>query len=192
MFRLTQGVLQALADGGAGIGASGEGTGQEETSGYVPEAVERIVIGSGQLAITIKGDEERGETRNIRVPWTPASPRRKREIIPCAGESEDTALRPMRVEAHAKLIDGLRLAHGWLDELLSDPEASTHSIADREGCSERSVRMLLSLTFVDPTIITAALERRLPRGFGMSRLTDLPPDWAKQRKSLGLPATGPL
>jgi hypothetical protein len=52
--------------------------------------------------------------------------------------------------------------------------------------------MLLTLGFVDPAIMTAALERRLPRGFGLSRLTDLPPDWTEQRKSLGLPATGPL
>jgi hypothetical protein len=52
--------------------------------------------------------------------------------------------------------------------------------------------MLLSLAFVDPAIVTASLERRLPRGFGMSRLTDLPPDWTEQRKSLGLPALGPL
>jgi hypothetical protein len=52
--------------------------------------------------------------------------------------------------------------------------------------------MLLSLAFVDPAIITAALERRLPRGFGMSRLTDLPPDWTEQRRTLGLPGAGPL
>jgi hypothetical protein len=90
----------------------------------------------------------------------------------------------------AKLIEGLRLAHSWLDELLSDPQASTRSIAAREGRSERSVRMLLSLAFVDPAIITAALERRLPRGVGMTRLTDLPLDWIQQRRHLGLPATG--
>ncbi len=73
-----------------------------------------------------------------------------------------------------------------------DPGTSTRSLAEREGRSERSVRMILSLAFVDPAIITAALERRLPRGFGMSRLTDLPPDWREQRRRLGLPQTGPL
>ena len=51
----------------------------------------------------------------------------------------------MRVEAHAKLIQALRQAHAWRDELLADPAASTHSIAEREG---RSVRMILSLAFV--------------------------------------------
>ncbi len=83
--------------------------------------------------------------------------------------------------AGQKLVEGLRHAYGWLEELLADAGASTRSIAEREGRSERSVRMILSLAFVDPAIITAALERRLPRGFSMSRLTDLPPDWREQR-----------
>ncbi len=96
------------------------------------------------------------------------------------------------MKAHAKLIAGLRLAHGWLDELLRDPDASTGSIAEQDGRTERSVRMLLSLAFVDPAIVTSAVERRLPRGFGMSRLTDQPPYWTEQRKSLGLPPKGPL
>lgn len=96
----------------------------------------------------------------------------------------------MRVEAHAKLIQALRQAHAWRDELLADPAASTHSIAEREGRSERSARMILSLAFVDPAIITAALERHLPRGFSMSRLTDLPADWREQRRRLGCQRQG--
>ena len=169
------------------MGVSGEGPDTR-----LPAAVERIVIGSGQITITIRSDAEADQTTTIQVPWTPASPRRQRAIIPCDAAGQDAALRPMRVEAQAKLIEALRHAHGWLDELLADPDTSTRSIAEREGRSERSVRMILSLAFVDPAIITAALERRLPRGFGMSRLTDLPPDWREQRHSLGLPATGPL
>jgi len=52
--------------------------------------------------------------------------------------------------------------------------------------------MTVSLAFVDPAIIAAALDRRLPRGFGLSRLTDLPADWREERQVLGLPATGSL
>jgi hypothetical protein len=180
-------VFQALAEQGAGSGVV-----ITRTDTHLPAAVERIVIGLGQIIITIRSDEEGDETTTIQVPWTPASPRRQRAIIPCEAVAAEVALRPMRVEAQAKLIEALRLAYGWLEELLADPACSTRSLAEREGRSERSVRMLLSLAFVDPAIITAALERRLPRGFGLSRLTDLPPNWTEQRKSLGLPATGPL
>ncbi len=180
-------VAQALAEQEAGSDVSGEWT-----ATHLPAEVERIVIGSGQLTIMIRSDVDGDQTSTIQVPWTPSASRRQRTIVPCDATGQDAALRPMRVEAQAKLVEALRCAHGWLDELLADPGTSTRSLAEREGRSERSVRMLLSLAFVDPAIITAALERRLPRGFGMSRLTDLPPDWREQRKSLGLPATGPL
>jgi hypothetical protein len=94
-------VFQALAEQGAGSGVRGEGT-----DTHLPAAVERIVLGSGQITITIRSDGEGEQTRMIRVPWSPASPRRQRAIIPCEAVSQDTALRPMRVEARAKLVEG--------------------------------------------------------------------------------------
>lgn len=60
------------------------------------------------------------------------------------------------------------------------------AIARLESRSERSVRMILSLGFLAPDIVTAAIPATLPRGVGLSDMTDLPIDWAEQRKSLGL------
>ena len=48
--------------------------------------------------------------------------------------------------------------------------------------------MTLSLAFVAPDIIEAVANGTLPRGFGISRLTDLPIRWAEQHQKLGLPA----
>jgi hypothetical protein len=48
--------------------------------------------------------------------------------------------------------------------------------------------MTLSLAFLAPDIVEAAADGILPRGFGLSRLTDLPLSWAEQRHKLGLPA----
>ena len=48
--------------------------------------------------------------------------------------------------------------------------------------------MTLSLAFLAPDIVEAATDGLLPRGFGLSRLTDLPLSWAEQRNKLGLPA----
>ncbi len=42
--------------------------------------------------------------------------------------------------------------------------------------------------FSQPDIVQAAADGTLPRGFGISRLTDLPLGWAEQRHKLGLPA----
>jgi site-specific DNA recombinase len=48
--------------------------------------------------------------------------------------------------------------------------------------------MTLSLAFVAPPIIMAALEGRLPRGFRVKRLMDLPMEWSKQWDAIGLRA----
>jgi hypothetical protein len=45
--------------------------------------------------------------------------------------------------------------------------------------------MTLSLAFVAPPIVAAAIEGRLPRGFGSKRLMDLPIVWSHQWNALG-------
>ena len=92
----------------------------------------------------------------------------------------------MRANARAILIDAFGDAHRWLDELLSDPRQTPESLALREGRTERSIRMTLSLAFLDPDIVKAAVEGRLPRGYGLKRLVDLPMVWPDQWRALGL------
>jgi site-specific DNA recombinase len=82
----------------------------------------------------------------------------------------------------------MRHAHRWLDELVSDPRQTIEAIAAREHKSERSIRMTLSLAFVAPPVVDAAIEGRLPRGFGTKRLMDLPIVWSHQWTALGLKA----
>jgi site-specific DNA recombinase len=96
-----------------------------------------------------------------------------REIIRGANDAKTNA-RPMSANARAILIEALRDAHRWLDELLSDACLTLESLASREGRSVRSIRMILSLAFLAPEIVKAAVEGRLPRGFGLKRLVDLP------------------
>jgi hypothetical protein len=40
--------------------------------------------------------------------------------------------------------------------------------------------MTLSLAFLAPDLVKAAIEGRLPRGFGLKRLVDLPMAWPAQ------------
>ena len=54
--------------------------------------------------------------------------------------------------------------------------------------SERSIRMLLSLAFLAPDIVKAAVGGCLPRGFGLTRLIDLPIAWSDQWEALELKA----
>ncbi|HEY1944750.1 MAG TPA: hypothetical protein VGH40_21765 [Roseiarcus sp.] len=46
--------------------------------------------------------------------------------------------------------------------------------------------MTLSLAFLAPDIVKTAVDGKLPRGFGVSRLTDLPANWNEQRRAMGL------
>jgi site-specific DNA recombinase len=64
--------------------------------------------------------------------------------------------------------------------------ASTGAIAIRERCSERSIRMTLSLAFLSPEVVQAIIAGRLPRGIGMTGLAHLPASWNAQHADLGL------
>ena len=46
--------------------------------------------------------------------------------------------------------------------------------------------MTLSLAFISPVLAEAAMEGRLPRGFSVKRLTDLPMLWSEQSRAIGL------
>ena len=71
---------------------------------------------------------------------------------------------------------------------MSDPHLALESPASREGRTVRSIRMTLSLAFLAPEIVKAAVEGRLPRGFGLKRLVDLPMAWPDQWRTLELQA----
>jgi len=76
----------------------------------------------------------------------------------------------------------------WMRELVTGEVVDAEMIAAREKRSKRSVQMMLSLAFVAPDIIEAAVKGALPRGIGLTRLMDLPPLWSEQRQQLGLKA----
>ena len=59
-------------------------------------------------------------------------------------------------------------------------------ICTREKCSVRQVNITISLAFLAPNLIKAAVEGRLPRGIGIERLRDPPTEWGRQFDALGL------
>jgi site-specific DNA recombinase len=150
--------------------------------------IDRVVIGRTTIRIQLSEvAEENDSARILTLPWTRPSPYRTREIIQGANDAK-TYARPMPANARAILIKALRDARRWLDELLSDPRLTLESLASREGRTVRSFRMTLSLAFLAPEIVKAAVEGRLPRGFGLKRLVDLPMAWPDQWRTLGLQA----
>jgi site-specific DNA recombinase len=89
-------------------------------------------------------------------------------------------------ESRALLVASIARGRRWLDELLADANANAESIAKRERCSVRQVNMTISLAFLAPDLVQAAIEGRLPRGIGVTRLRDAPVEWSRQHAMLGL------
>jgi hypothetical protein len=143
---------------------------------------ERLVI---QLADASGKDSREGTGNILHVPWQKANSTRRREMLLPAG-AELRILRPIRSENRATLIASIARGRRWLDELIGDSTASTESIAKRESCSVRKVNMTISLAFLAPDLVRAAIEGRLPHGMGVARLTDLPAEWSRQYDILGL------
>jgi DNA invertase Pin-like site-specific DNA recombinase len=152
------------------------------------DSLERVAIGRAGLTIELNHRLPAADgSKIIQLSWTPRSPRRRREIVQGDG-SRQAALRPMRSEARGRFAIGFRDARHWLDQLIAGPAISIASIAAREKRTERSIRQILSLAFLDPALVEAALQGHLPRGFGLKRLLDLPVAWPEQWTRLGLKA----
>jgi DNA invertase Pin-like site-specific DNA recombinase len=154
--------------------------------------VERIEVRSDLLVIqlvqTRKPDRRRKHADNtLIVPWCKTPPTRRREILLPAGTPSQQA-RPIRSETRALLVASIARGRQWLDELLADPNASAESIAKRERCSLRQVNMTVSLAFLAPDLVRAAIAGRLPRSIGVTRLRDTPAEWSRQLAMLGLPS----
>ena len=146
------------------------------------------MIGSTTIPIQLSEvAEAHTGARILTLPWSSPSPYRKREIVQAANNANILA-RPMRANARAIVIEALRSAHRWLDELVTDPRHTLETLALREDKTERSIRMILSLAFLAPDMVKAAVEGRLPRGHGLKRLVDLPMAWPDQWRALGLEA----
>jgi site-specific DNA recombinase len=98
------------------------------------------------------------------------------------------AVRPIRSENRALLVASIARGRRWLNELLVDASTNVERIAARERCSVRKVNMTISLAFLAPDLVKAAIKGRLPHGMGVTRLCELPAEWSRQYRVLGLTA----
>jgi hypothetical protein len=152
--------------------------------------VVRVEVQAKQLVIQLaseqKPDRRRaGNKRTLHIPWQKIPATRRREILLPASVPPQHA-RPIRSETRATLVASIARGRRWLDELIADPTATAASIAQREGCSIRQVNMTISLASLAPRLVRAAIEGRLPRGIGVTRLRDAPVEWSRQYSMLGL------
>ena len=95
-------------------------------------------------------------------------------------------VRPEQFKRRARLVSTIARGRHWLDDVVSGRVTTVADLGARENCSVRQVNMTISLAFLAPNLVKAAVEGRLPRGVGIERLRDLPNEWSRQFEALGL------
>jgi len=91
-----------------------------------------------------------------------------------------------KFERRARLVSAIARGRRWLDDVVSGRVTTVAELCAREKCSVRQVNMTISLAFLAPNLVKAAVEGRLPRGIGVERLRDPPTEWSRQFEALGL------
>jgi hypothetical protein len=153
--------------------------------------VVRVEVQAGQLAVELKTEASSDPPNAVdddrlvlRIPWNKTSMRRRRDIIlPTSSPHER---RPIRAETRATLLASIARGRRWLNEIVAGTVTSVEQIAARDKCSIRQVNLTISLAFLAPELVKAAVEGRLPRGIGITRLRDAPAEWSRQYAMLGL------
>ena len=154
------------------------------------DSIERIDVHEDHLAIQLKSADgqqtsESTDDQLLWIPWQKPPTRRSRQILLPHGVPRNE-VRPTRLDRRARLVNAIARGRRWLDEIVSGSVTDVQQIATRQKCSVRQVNMTISLAFLAPDLVRAAVEGRLPRGIGVERLRDAPAEWSQQFEALGL------
>ncbi len=155
----------------------------------VQDQIARIDVHEDRLAIRLKSaDDEEVPTRPTTITLNPMAEAAVQEIPadPSPAWRPRNEVRPTRIERRARLVSAIARGRRWLDEIVSGSVTDVQQIATRQKCSVRQVNMTISLAFLAPDLVRAAVEGRLPRGIGVERLRDAPAEWSRQFEALGL------
>jgi DNA invertase Pin-like site-specific DNA recombinase len=153
---------------------------------FACSVIERIEIEPSRIIVQLKHENcAEDEEATVIIPWVKPPSKRARSILRPT-TTYQVATRPMKLERRATLVAAIARGRRWLNELAIGVTSNAQTLAQREHCSLRHVNMTLSLAFLSPTLIKAAVEGRLPRGIGVEQLRDLPLEWERQFEALGL------
>ena len=122
------------------------------------------------------------EALRVVVPFVAIPQKRHRSIIMPEGVSG--TVRPIAHQEQQNLLRSIAQGRAWLKMIMAG--TTTHDLAARHGKTERTIRLTVSLAFLDPKLVQAAVQGRLPRGVNATRLSDAPAGWRDQWAAIGL------
>src|SRR5262245_16995875 len=144
----------------------------------------RIEVRRNQLVISLRPTEDSNEPEVFSIPWQkPSSARLRRLLVPHGTARAN--VRPERADRRARLVCAIARGRRWRDAIIAGSVSSPQQLAQREQCTVRQVNLTLSLAFLAPQLVKAAVEGRLPRGISIERLRDPHTEWSRQVQDLG-------
>jgi DNA invertase Pin-like site-specific DNA recombinase len=154
------------------------------------EQVARVDVHEDRLSIRLKSadDKETSDAADdhlLSIPWQKPPSRKARQILVPHGIPKNE-VRSTKIERRARVVSAIARGRRWLDEIVSGSVTDVQQIAARQKCGVRQVNMTISLAFLAPDLVRAAVDGRLPRGVGVERLRDAPAQWSRQFEALGL------
>jgi site-specific DNA recombinase len=175
----------------AHLAAKQDGAVQLQDREALAQLVAGIVVHRDKLVVRLKPtqtDEEpdrADDQSSFTIAWhKPPSKRSRRILLPHNASRSD--VQPEQFVRRARLVNAIAKGRRWLDDVVSGRVTSIAELCTREKCSGRQVNMTISLAFLAPNLVKAAIEGRLPRGIGVERLRDPPTEWSRQFEALGL------
>ena len=155
---------------------------QQQTDGFDDATlgiaqVQRVVIASDRLAITLPRQVGNNIKREIRIPW-PNGARNGAVVVDSGNATE-------RVR-NEKLILAIVRAHAWLQQLVGGTHVSVEELANANSIHPKVVRQSLRFAYLSPGITSAILEGRQSPTLTLALIPKLLPlPWATQGQLLG-------
>ena len=159
-------------------------------SGALAQLIAAIVVHKDKLIVRLKSDHadetsDSPDDRSLTIPWQKPPSKRSRQIL-LPHDAPRGKVRPEQFERRARLVSAIARGRRWLDDVVSGRVTTVAQLCAHEKCSVRQVNMAISLAFLAPNLVKAAVEGRLPRGVGIERLRDPSTEWSRQFEALGL------
>jgi hypothetical protein len=141
--------------------------------GALAQLVARITVHKDKLTVRLKSDDAADASNSadgplLTITWQKQPSRRSRQIL-LPHKSSRSQVRPQQSERRARLVSAIARGRRWLDEVVSGRVTSVDELCAREKCSVRQVNMTISLAFLAPNLVKAAVEGHPPRGIGIER-----------------------
>jgi hypothetical protein len=152
------------------------------------ETLERATMGEMAIELVLKGEVARiAKVGEISVEWKPRRAGVRREMFGMPTCQHGECFVRLDGKSRASHVRGIARGRRWLSEILGGRPWSLTAIAAQDNRTTRWVQMNMSLAFLDPFIVMAALEGKISAGSGQRVLAGLPVLWNEQRELLSWP-----